>query len=813
VLGLGSTLAAQAPTAGRSATPHEAQQVTGRVLDEAGTPIAGACLLVSSLKTFDTTRALGAPTARSDAAGCFAVALPPRQASADPVLVLAVAPERAAVHVAVQLTFPPLDVPWPQEVHDAGDIVLPKATVLRGRVVTTKGSPVAGARVCSADALQGIAHRWPRWIATQIFTSQTTTDDNGTFTLPGVSPDGVRLRVAAHGFYDHEAPFVAPGGEPTVVLHKGGVVTGQVRNALGHRCAALLCVQYEHGDPAVVATAPDGRFELNLAHPARFALHALALHAAGVHTGLTYFGDGPVRDVNVYIGATPAEHTLRLRVADARDGRAIEDLTAAALWLEPGCEERWFFAARAITVRAPGEIELPGPLRQEPEQGVIMVRARGYAEGFKRVTWSPDVPIVVDLALQPEASIAGTVLDHAGQPVCGALVLVNPAQQGVWTAVHAAARGRLGHEQSDAAGRFRISGLGAGAHRLQARHRSLPDSPLARVQVAAASTTAEVVLALRPHFALRGKVIGSWPVGARVHVRPRALDAAQHDVGEIVLQTKEAVLGADGAFAVRGLAPGKHVVKLRWPVAYGRGGNFPVELGIVEVVDSDVEQTFDAAAAAPGCVQGQVTLAGDTVPMHRLVVRSRRETDKGDRFMTIPDHRVSAAFVGTDGAFALELPAGWHTFAVVDAGTNLPLLVRNVQVLPGKATTMDLEVTAVATRVVLRPVDDGVPVAGTRLEVDLGPADQDGLAGVMNGIGVGLRLGQREVDLFLPAQPLRLFVRVNALRDEHETVLPQPLAQQEFTPQPGSKNRVELPVAAPWPLPAGARRLVPDARK
>ncbi len=177
---------------------------TGRVVDEAGRPLAGATVSVlpvhsvfeGSLEGFG-----GRPSLTTAGDGRFAT---PRLAASE-ILLTVNAPGR--VHVDLHVASP-----GSRREHDLGTIALLPATPFRGRVVTVAGSPVAGASVC-AD----VDH--DRRVATAA---------DGTFEMDGQSAQPRFLAVRAPGFVNcHGLPVEDPA-HVVVVLETASQVTGTV---------------------------------------------------------------------------------------------------------------------------------------------------------------------------------------------------------------------------------------------------------------------------------------------------------------------------------------------------------------------------------------------------------------------------------------------------------------------------------------------------------------------------------------------------------------------------------------------------------
>jgi hypothetical protein len=141
----------------------------------------------------------------------------------------------------------------------------------------------------------------------------------------------------------------------------------------------------------------------------------------------------------------------------------------------------------------------------------------------------------VDFALSPEIAIAGRVVDGAGEPVGGAVVIAETD----------------GHDpgaltESAADGGFRFERLGKGTYRVVARH----DERVAEKVVALTDTAApaELLLTLEPRAALAGRVVAGGKPAANATVLVGSVDE-KWTLGSAVTQ-------GDGRFAIAGLPRG-----------------------------------------------------------------------------------------------------------------------------------------------------------------------------------------------------------------------------------------------------------------
>lgn len=177
---------------------------SGRVVDEAGRPIAGATVTVLPFHSIfeGTIEGFGGKLSLvTSEEGCFAT---PRLA-ASLILLEVTAPGR--VHADEHVEWPGTGL-----AHDLGTIELGPETPLRGRVVSASGAPIAGASV-TAD----IDH-----------THRVKTADDGTFVIEGQSATPRHLQVRAAGFVEERSLRIEDPTRVVVVLASASQVTGTV---------------------------------------------------------------------------------------------------------------------------------------------------------------------------------------------------------------------------------------------------------------------------------------------------------------------------------------------------------------------------------------------------------------------------------------------------------------------------------------------------------------------------------------------------------------------------------------------------------
>ncbi len=211
-----------------------------RVVDESGSPVAGARLFVGTARGY-------LARGESDARGQATLVVEDEDVGAlgllawrERVGVRALAEGRAAselVHVAPPFT----------SENEVTLVVGGPEHVLRGRVLDTRGQPVAEAEVAWIDAARR-ADTLPGEDAGGPWYLSTRSAEDGRFELRNLPPDPGNALVFATGFAigtsDLGALDPTAGLTPVFTLERGGSVSGRVR-APGGRAAAGVIVRAE----------------------------------------------------------------------------------------------------------------------------------------------------------------------------------------------------------------------------------------------------------------------------------------------------------------------------------------------------------------------------------------------------------------------------------------------------------------------------------------------------------------------------------------------------------------------------------------
>ncbi len=537
-------------------------------------------------------------------------------------------------------------------------IVLERSASLSGVVTDSSGAPVEGARVMVRAEPGNVPITGSRFV-------NARSDEDGLFTIDGVTPGRLSLRASAVGFQaDERTGLEVVAGENLddlrIVLEPGATVTGRVLDSLGNPLPETQ-VGIVRDETAVAfgggtsdRTDADGVYRMQGVPPGERSVEA-------VHEG----HQRQVRDLTVVAGENRLD--FRLQAGVSVSGRVVDEggvpvagaLVSAVLTgdhpgLRPGGE----------TTDGSGVFRLEGL-----SPGAYSLSAR--KDGFAVTTLEEPVEVAsgpiqgIEIVLNRGAVVTGRLLGAELEDLAGAKVVAgNFARQDRMPLI-----GSVDYE-----GRFRIEGVPAGEWTLIA---VLSDGlPAAQepLTVAPGQREASVDIDLGADKAsLRGRIrIGGEPA-ASAYLSLAGQDTAARGFGRADHQ---------GRFEVRGLEDGTYEMEIV-QLASGQTRVETVEVRGDTEIDLDIEVSS---------VSGVVIADGEPVE------RARVEIERTD---TAPNVRQP---VRTD-------PAGRFRIASLVAGTYR-LRASAEGYAPGEAT-VTVEETTPLTGVEIRLQ----PAGGLVLEV------------------------------------------------------------------------------------------------
>lgn len=467
------------------------------------------------------------------------------------------------------------------------------------------------------------------------------TDGGGQFRLEGAMPGHYRLRIEGEGVFTSEVRFVAvPGPEITLVGLRRARLDGRVQRAGQPVTGGDVVLMAEDGGQLRSTVSTDGGFfSLTDLPEGRYRVAAFSGADAAPTVLVDLSGPNPAAAVE-----------LALVPGQVVEGRVVDD-------------EGKGIAALVTMTSELGEVPRRSRSDDSGQFRLAGVRAgtwtaRAEAKGFLSAA---EVAFVVGGGYRPLLRLSrGGVfkgqVTASGTPVAGAEIAV----VGV-----------------DLSGRRRVFGglptAVNGPAFLDADPRFVPSGELG---------------------ILRGPIPLPPPPGARSLLVTTAVEAETRD-GEGPAEI--AVTGADGAFTLSGIEPGRYRVVARHPAhADGRSAELSVALG--------QEREVHIAMVAGTFVTGLVASAGSPVAGARV----RLFTDDGD----VPRW---VAVTGDDGRFRLGPETGAVRLEAEAAGYGQGF----AEALLKSGTDAEVTVVLAAADATVRGrVRDGAgfPVAGARLE-------------------------------------------------------------------------------------------------
>ncbi len=425
--------------------------VSGRVLDDARVPVERVNVMVRTVardKPPTSMMERGTPTRRgySGADGSFEVTgISPGR------IEVAVAPGRgwiASELLAITVTAG----------EERRDVVLRVTTgaELTGRVTDRAGRPVVGAAVRVTGSRRSVSGFGAMGWSDET-RAHGETDGDGSYALAGLDPAVEETVISVHhpDFATLEQPLeLRPGSNRLdLVLQEGASLSGVVMTGTGEPVegaritiaegASSLRMVSMRGDLAA-ESGPDGTFELKGLGSGVFQVQAIKTGFAASAAQQVEIGEGPGDFVTLtlLLGGTIRGRILGLEPDEL--GQVMVVATDQARGMAMGL------------VGDDGQFRIPnvgfseGAVMASSQRTGQMVRAEFTLDTRGGETW-------LDLEFGTGSSLTGVVLLN-GEPLAQAIVVAQGAAPGVG--------GASGTSMTDTSGRFRMSGLEDGPHRL-----------------------------------------------------------------------------------------------------------------------------------------------------------------------------------------------------------------------------------------------------------------------------------------------------------------------------------------------------------
>jgi protocatechuate 3,4-dioxygenase beta subunit len=505
----------------------------------------------------------------------------------------------------------------------------------------------------------------------------TRTDQEGRFRILLTSSAPVDLRVQAEGLAPKVVSRVFPGKRLEIILDKGRLLQGVVRDGTSGKPIAGARVESFTGFRESTLDQPEGLRQAVTDAGGRFKLEGLG--AGPVTVAASRPGYGRIQRAGVLAG-TPLELLLQpgasiLGLVRGSDGKGVS----------------------AAFVQAEGEASLPPPeitgadgrfelVGVKPGTYRVWAHRPGLGTSLiEEATLEGEADTRITLQIDPAPSLEGRLVAPAGKPLAGKL----------WVMELDGSRtdqvSNVLKAESAADGRFRLRDLPPGSHALAVSANGFTPR---RIEVTLPAGRAETVdlgdIELERGLTIRGHVVDK----AGSAVASAKIVGWRMDIKGIV---PEAISDADGSFVLPGLQPGGYSINV---AAAGYGG-------LKRAVEAGAENVVLALQPA-GTITGQVVdERGTAVEAFRVSAQLQREA-------TVDFFGFhSQEFEGSGGRFTFEDVAEGAYRVEASAQGKQSGFVKDVAVKPGAtidAGRIRLETGGVITGVV---VDTrGAPVAG-----------------------------------------------------------------------------------------------------
>ncbi|HEX3763211.1 MAG TPA: carboxypeptidase regulatory-like domain-containing protein [Kofleriaceae bacterium] len=648
------------------------------------------------------------------------------------------------------------------------DFVLAPGATIRGQVVASDGTPVAGAEVTSRAERRGF-DGYGRAVA----------DADGKFTLKGIGSGALALTASARGYASKNPTKLTVGvGEQVddvkVLVDHGFSISGTILDATTRKgIAGAHVAAYaipNGGAGSAEPTGADGAFEITGLGRGNYFL---SVTSEGV---MPEFGKhAEVRDQDVT--GIVIEMTAGVRLS----GR-IEPPVATSLRLEPELDK--MSRGKASTAKVYGVSGDSDPatgtfvLEQVPpgEFSLIATHADGRT-GKLAVTVADRDRSDLVVTLEPRASIAGKVVDAGGAAVPGVQVAASPDAPGL---PRSAARIALSQARdavvTGADGAFQIVGLEAGKLELAVRDAQGVLAPahgdkLAEVELTRGQALTGLVLTVEPRDGtITGRVLGAdgkpaadaWVTAT---YQGSGTDAMEARLARALGTGLPALTSADGRFALDHLHRGSYQLVVDGPRGTSRAE-------ATAKVGDDVTITL----ATLGALSGRVTAGGTPVRDYDLDCRIA-----GPRRFSLPGSgdAFNQHVTADDGTYSAEhIVSGSYTCTIAsDRGTaNDTIAISSGPVQHDFALVAYASVTGTVV-----DATTGQPRAGITVLNMLATGAQS-ISAMMSGNGPKTDASGR---FELTGQPLgdgRLM-----MLDGNTPVMPQPASATRFTLTAGQR--------------------------
>ncbi|MBI4601044.1 MAG: carboxypeptidase regulatory-like domain-containing protein [Planctomycetes bacterium] len=476
---------------------------------------------------------------------------------------------------------------------------LQEGQTVEGVVIRLPAGTAASGRVADLDTREPVADAQVDFVLVppkdgpaggRALQRRAKTASDGVFEVRGLVPGSWQVSARAKGYLPSKAQTAAiegEGHEPVeILLEPGASISGRVLDGRGKPIAEATV------RPSVSFTSPS-EWNVNLGNlfsvssqtdpEGRYRLEGLSAHGAytvtashGEHTTGSVKGLklGPREALEGVDLTLRRGGTIRGRVTDSRGSLVIGARVQASLEKEgpeagetpaPSFGAGGGPGASSPATDAEGRYEIS---RLDPGKYGVKAEAKdrlGASRGGIEVLDERAVE-GVDLVLGDGEALAGRVVDAEGSPIAGARVVVSGSSST--------------QARTDGDGRFRLGGLTAGTHQVNAWQQGFQGA-----SIQAVAPGPEVTLRLTRSAAIAGELRSR---------RPASFDGSQ------VMAVAQGTGGGQGTF---------------WGSGAGRDGKFEVEVREGTYVVKAIVRGFAPSSSAPVTVKAGERVEGVVVDL------------------------------------------------------------------------------------------------------------------------------------------------------------------------------------------------------
>jgi hypothetical protein len=572
------------------------------------------------------------------------------------------------------------------------DIEVVRGGTIHGKVMDVEEAPIAGAGVSAPDRdmlaavfdpdspFQGVA--------------EVMTKEDGTYRIAGLPLDGKYSVLAQKDGMRAGPEDVEFGGDEPVldvaldfVLLPGNAIAGRVVGADGAPAPAGTSVHLYVDARDIFSFQPGREIKIDAAGEFRFEKVQAGVYNLYAGSGDRKEGSGTNLEcdgktdvtglVLKLVAAGPEGKALSGRVVDDA-GSPVPGVHVSLGGFSPGKGAQQFDA----TSGDDGSFNLG----HVPQGAFNLTVNHDKHAPYTKPGVSPDSG-PLEIVLQRAATVRGTVVARTdGSPIAGAIVRLDPlsGDGGIARLMAGQVPGALPSAKTSDDGAFVLEKVPPGRARLRAEANRLAPGLSKEIEMAPASDTGDVTIALSRGGTLSGVVLGpdGKPIADAV---VRASDAVGNTFEDSIRRIMPAMLGAagtkdtsdeSGAFRIRYLQEGKFILAASHP-DFAPSAEREVTLPLDGKIDR-----IELRLRAPGSIR--VRVREKEAPLTGLMVQAIGE---GPMKMLSTDAEGKAEFVNLGpGDYMIQV----IELAKMMAGQGMGMRQRTVRVEEGRATDLEI---------------------------------------------------------------------------------------------------------------------------